>query len=91
MYWFVLCAGCLNGGGQIKIPGGHSAIQQHVQKLDAAYHDEDAVQLQWPGLDSTAAALMSQVQSKCSGGIEPVFHTQFHHREKNFQSAVSDW
>lgn len=85
------CAGCLNGGGQIKVPGGHSATQQHLKKLDAVYHDSNAVMLNWPGEDSTAAAVLSQVQLSKPSGQEAVFRTQFHERKKTVQSAVSDW
>lgn len=85
------CAGCLNGGGQIKVPGGHSAIQQHVKQLDAVYHDASAVTLNWPGEDSAAAAVLSQVHLSKPSGLDAVFCTQFHKREKNVQSAVSDW
>jgi hypothetical protein len=86
----LLAAGCLNGGGQIKVPGGHSAAQQLVKDLDELYHDKSAVMLNWPGEDMSSAAVLAQLQLS-SAGMKQAFHTQFHQREKNLQSAVSDW
>lgn len=73
------------------MPGGHSAIQQHVKRLESVYHDENVVTLNWPGEDEKAAAVLSQVQLSNSAGLEEVFRTQFHKREKTVQSSVADW
>lgn len=77
-------AGCLNGGGQIKVAGGHSALQAHLGRLHALYHDEAATRLRWPAQDGVAGAARQ-------GALPAALRTEFHRREKNVQAALVDW
>eukprot|EP00892_Ulva_mutabilis_P006092 jgi/Ulvmu1/3855/UM018_0074.1 len=77
-------SGCLNGGGQIKVPGGHSELQKHIRHLHSVYHDEDSTSVVWPGQDAGA--------HEARGAAVPApLRTQFHKREKTLQAAVVDW
>lgn len=78
------CAGCLNGGGQIKASGGHSELQRHLKHLNRVYHEEEATAVQWPIQDSSARTALQRA-------VPASLRTQFHKRDKTLQAAVVDW
>ena len=82
-------SGCLNGGGQIAVGGGQGAIAQHVEQLDALYHERGDVRLEWPWEDDEARALAAAAAA--AGWGEGLFGAQFVVREKTVQAAVLDW
>lgn len=88
-----MCAGCLNGGGQIKAEGGQGNIQKHIARLDEVYHNRDEITLQWPQDDPEVAELYASVlhSQPFSPHCRALLHTQYHHREKTVQAAVLDW
>jgi iron only hydrogenase large subunit-like protein len=81
-------AGCLNGGGQVRVEGGQAAVQKHIERLDALYHERSDVELEWPEEDELGVKLWQGLKE--SEGCD-VWNAAFHVREKSVQSALLDW
>lgn len=85
-------SGCLNGGGQLKAPGGDIRAQKTlVLELDRAYHDET----QRLVCEPEENAAVQRIYSTWLGGARPgegvarlLLHTQYHAIDKELANPL---
>lgn len=85
------CAGCLNGGGQVKPAAGETPAQL-IERLEGLYAAGGGGE---PAPEADAA--VQQLYQRWVGGgpgsqpARELLHTQYHKREKTVTAALADW
>ena len=92
------CAGCLNGGGQVKPAAGQTSAQL-IEQLELLYAESGSNTSSGshgaspPEADAGVQQLYREwVQGKPgSDAARQLLHTQYHRREKTVTATLADW
>jgi len=83
----------VNAPGERKVVSSSQSVQQLIEQLEIAYHNDEYLENRIPELNSSVEELYREWIRGVPGSAksQETLHTKYHVREKTVASAIADW